>query len=603
MSDDRSHNPSPPTHPPHPPADAEASIDRDDASSTEQPPPHPPLPPIPPSPTLDPESLDLTLEADLPPPAVVDRQIARAAPRLTPDGRLMSGKLAGLSMAGAILTLSWPILIESVLNSTVGLTDTLLSAQLSEAATDAIGGASYMLWFVGLVAMSVGIGTTALVARAIGGGRFSVANAAVGQSILLAAVSGVLVAALLWAVSPLAATILSLKGDARNHFIEYLRVISFGVPGITLISAGIAAARGAGDSLRPLWAMVLMNVLNVAGSFVLSGVDLVRPASLSDPAGAATRILIKNPGLFDLGVPGIAWGTVIGAYAGAAFMLGLLLSGTSGVTILRRRLKPHRVTLDRLIRLAVPSFLETFGMWIGNFMVVLMVGWIGLERLAQAAAASAVNAAEGGVGGMGGAGGAMGAHIIAIRLESFSYLPGFALGTAAATLVGQFLGAGSPVQAHRAVQRCLVVSCAIMAAAGLVFILLPRQIVSLVSTQPSHLELAPALMFITGWVQIPFGISIVLRSALRGAGDAKAVAALMWITTYGVRLPLAYLFSGVTIPTPFLVPLGGPESIPHPFFESADLARLWVALCFEIVIRAALYYARFHGGKWQTARV
>lgn len=530
------------------------------------------------------------MEADLPPPAVVDRQIARSSPRLTADGRLMSGKLAGLSMAGAIVTLSWPILIESVLNSTVGLTDTLLAAQISEAATDAIGGASYMLWFVGLVAMSVGIGTTALVARAIGGGRVSVANAAVGQSILLAAVSGVGVGALVWLMSPAAATVLSLKGEAHEAFVSYLRVISLGVPGITLISSGIAAARGAGDSLRPLWAMVLMNVLNIAGSFVLSGVDLVRPER-SGAGEVAARVLVKNPDLFEMGVPGIAWGTVIGAYAGAAFMLWLLYSGRSGVTILRRRLKPHRVTLDRLVRLAVPSFLETFGMWIGNFLVVLMVGWIGLERLSQAATE------------VGGAGGAMGAHIIAIRLESFSYLPGFALGTAAATLVGQFLGAGSPAQARRAVQRCLAVSCALMGVAGLVFILVPETIVSLVSTQPSHLALAPTLMFITGWVQIPFGVSIVLRSALRGAGDAKAVAALMWVTTYGIRLPLAYLLSGVTVPTPFLAWLGGPESIAHPIFESADLSRLWIALCVEIVIRAGLYYVRFHSGKWETARV
>src|SRR5436190_14699395 len=113
-------------------------------------------------------------------PVAVAAQPPRALPEgALPDGRIKSGRLAGLSMGTAIWVLAWPILIESFLNSLVGLTDTLLSAQLSEAATDAIGGASYLLWFVGLVVQSIGVGATALISRAVGGGRLAVANAAV----------------------------------------------------------------------------------------------------------------------------------------------------------------------------------------------------------------------------------------------------------------------------------------------------------------------------------------------------------------------------------------------------------------------------------------
>src|SRR5204863_7143728 len=97
------------------------------------------------------------------------------------DGRIRSGRLAGLGMGAAIWVLAWPILAESFLNSLVGLTDTFLSAQLSEAATDAIGGASYLLWFIGLVVQAIGVGATALISRAVGRGRVAVANAAVGQ--------------------------------------------------------------------------------------------------------------------------------------------------------------------------------------------------------------------------------------------------------------------------------------------------------------------------------------------------------------------------------------------------------------------------------------
>ncbi len=125
----------------------------------------------------------------------VEIQKGRIAIGLTSDGRIKSGKLAGLSMGGAIWVLSWPILVESFLNSLVGLTDTVLAAALpnGEAATDAIGGASYIMWFIGLTIMAIGIGATALISRAVGGGKLAVANAALGQTVLLALILGTVV--------------------------------------------------------------------------------------------------------------------------------------------------------------------------------------------------------------------------------------------------------------------------------------------------------------------------------------------------------------------------------------------------------------------------
>lgn len=536
-----------------------------------------------PATVVDPTTLDASQEDGLP----SARALRRASSGLDANGRLRSGKLAGLSMTAAIVTLSWPILIESFLNSMVGLTDTFLAAQISEAATDAIGGASYVMWFIGLVAMSVAAGGTALVSRAVGASRLAVANAALAQSLILGLIAAVVVGIFVAITAPLAARILSLHGEAHDAFVSYLRIIATGVPGMAILAVGIACARGAGDSLRPLMSMVIVNVVNMVASFLLSGADLKIAAAGDAPA----RILLEHPCSFNLGTRGIAIGTVIGDYCGAAFTLFLLFRGTSGITLLRHRLRVHWVTLRRLIRLAVPSFLETFGMWIGNFFIILIVGWIGMERAAHGVAKAL---AEHGASEQGGA---MGAHIIAIRIESFSFLPGFAIGTAAATLVGQYLGANAPHLARRAILICTVITSILMGITGVAFILFPKAIVSLISTQPAHLELAPMLMFITGWVQIPFGIGIVLRSALRGAGDAKAVAYLMWVSTYLIRLPLVYVLSGVDIPLP------GGGVIDNPFFSEPSLSRLWIALCAEIVLRAVLYSGRFLQGKWAVARI
>lgn len=503
---------------------------------------------------------------------------ARRGPGAPGDGRIRSGKLAGLTMNRAIFVLSWPILIDSLLNSFVGLTDTVLAAALpnGEAATDAIGGASYIMWFVGLVLMAIDVGVTALISRAVGAGRLAAANAAVGQAMLLAVVSGVLVGALVVAAAGPLAALMNLNPAATTSFMVYMLYLGLGAPFSAILFAGIACARGAGDSARPLGAMAIVNLVNVLVSWSLTGADLKWTSLVNGEP--VTRVILANPFDINMGVAGIALGTIIANAMGAAFMVLMLARGVAGVRLRRNRLRAHPLTMARLIRVGLPNFFETLGMWFGNFLIVLMVGWMTVRD----------------------AGGLLGAHIVAIRIEAFSFLPGFAMGAAAATLAGQFLGAGSPAMARRAIWRCTLVTLVMMGIGGAAFIVAPGPIVGLMTSQPTHLALAPKLIFIAGLVQIPFGLSIVLRSALRGAGDVKAVMYLTWTTTYAVRLPLAYLFSGVDIPLPAGLG-GGVLENPSPF--DGGLPGLWVGLCAEILFRAVLFTARFYQAGWTKARV
>lgn len=501
-----------------------------------------------------------------------------AALGLTPDGRLKSGRLAGLTMGAAIIQLSWPILVESLLNALVGLTDTVLAAQISSAATDAIGGASYCMWFVGLIAMAIGIGATALISRAVGAGRIAVANAATGQTMILCAIGGVCCGVMTAALAAPAAWLLNMSAEASSAFVTYMRILSLGVPAMSMLAGGIACARGAGDSFRPLMAMVAVNLINAPVSFVLAGVDL-QVTSFVD-GQAVTRTVLDNPFSFNLGIAGIAWGTVIGEFVGLMIVLLMLVRGSAGVRLTARRLSPHRTTMARMLKVGLPSFFETVGMWLGNFAIIVIVGWLSISGAHPT-----------------GTGGLLGAHIVAIRIESFSYLPGFAMGTAAATLVGQYLGAGSPLMARRVITRCTIITALMMGAMGAAFCLMPRTITGWITSQSEHLEIVPRLLFITGLVQIPFGIGIILRSALRGAGDARPVMWITWISTYLVRLPLVYLLSGVDVPLP------GGRVLQHPIFSEPSLAMLWAALCIEIVIRAILMGARFLHGGWMRVRV
>src|SRR5262249_31597743 len=146
---------------------------------------------------------------------------------------------------------------------------------------------------------------------------------------------------------------------------------------------------------------------------------------------------------------------------------------------------------------------------------------------------------------------------------------------------------------------CTIVAAIQMGLMGVFFMGLGDAIAGFVSSQPEHLKIVPKLLFITGIVQVPFAIGIVLRVGMRGGGDAKWVMYLTWIGTYLIRLPLVYLFSRVDI---HLTDSPNGPIIPNPSPIGGTLEWVWIALCIEIIIRAALFLARFLHGGWVRQR-
>ena len=491
---------------------------------------------------------------------------------LSDDGKFRKGRLAGLNMNQAIWILAWPVVLESFLNSLVGLVDTKLSASLpgGEAATDAIGGASYFMWLIGLVIMALGVGATALISRSVGKGRLGVANAILGQTMTLSAILGVLVGIGIWLLVPFISTALNMSPEATNFFNQYMAIIALGVPAASVLFGMIACSRGAGDSISPLKAMIARNIVNIIVSWGLSGITIY---GLTSPLG------------LDMGITGIALGTVTGDLVGAAYITHMARSGKWSIKLKLIRMKLHKLTVWRLYRLGIPNFLETFGLWIGNFFIILFVGFLTIQLNQD---------------------GLLGVHIIGIRIEAFSFMPGFGMGIAAATLAGQYLGMNRPDLAKQAVFRCTMIATIIMGSIGAAFILIPHQITALLSDQPIHAEIVPQLLIVCGIVQIPFAISIVFRTAMRGAGDVKVVMALTWTATYALRLPIAYTLSGVDIPLPHF--LGGgvlhnPDLLRSFFGIEPGLTALWIGLCTEMVLRALLFGARFFQGGWLKVKV
>lgn len=470
-------------------------------------------------------------------------------------GVIRSGKLAGRSMWAAIWILAMPVLLQQLMQASVGLADKIFAGRLPDEiirpGLDAIGIGSYIGWFIGIAMAGLGIGGQAIIARAMGSGDEAEAHDALGEAMMLSLMWGGIVGLALWfSVEPLAA-MTGLTDDAVPYLYEYIRTIAVAMPMCAIMMVGSMCLHGAGETLKPSLIAISVNVVNILASWFLSGVDL-----------AFGGFVIENPSPLNLGVLGIAMGTSVSYLIGAVATIWVLKRGVKDLQLRASELAISRHMSYRIVRVGIPNFMEGVAMWGVNLFVLMFIGWIDVRD--------------------GSGGGLQGAHVIAVQWEAFSFLPGFAIGIAAGALAGQYLGAGNAPMARKAIMACTGIGALIMTGLGVLFILEAEWLTRVISSDPIHLEQTPPLLRICGAVQIFFAITMVVRQGLRGVGDTRWTFIITTVSSYGVRLPAAWLL-GV-------------------YFDWG-LTGIWIALCGEIVVRAMLFLGRFIHGGWTRIRV
>jgi len=396
----------------------------------------------------------------------------------------------------AILILAIPMVLEMMMESVFVVCDVFFVSKLGPDAVATVGLTESLLAIVYTIAMGLSIGVTATVARRTGEHDAEGASRTAVQGIAI----GVFVSILLGIGGAIfAPTLLGLMGASPDVLATgsmFTRVMLGGNASILLLFLINGIFRGAGDaqlSMRTLW---LANAINI----------LLGPC------------LIFGLGPFPrLGVTGAAIATTIGRSTGVLFALAQFFRRSGRVHIHRRHLRLDPGLMLKLVRLSGSG---TFQVLIGT------ASWIGLVRILAGFGSTA-----------------LAGYTIAIRIVLFALLPSWGMGNAAATMVGQALGARKPERAEQAVWRAAFYNLCFLGSVSLLFFFGARGIVSLFTQDPAVADYARTGLRVIAIGFVLYAYGMVLSQAFNGAGDTWTPTWIGFFTMWLFEIPLAYVLA------------------------------------------------------------
>jgi putative MATE family efflux protein len=383
--------------------------------------------------------------------------------------------------------------------------------------------------------MGLSIGATALVARRTGEHDPEGASRAAGQSILLGLLTAVAIAAF---GGPNAGALLRVMGAPESVVASgtgFTRIMLGGNATVLLLFLLNAVFRGSGDAAIAMRVLMVGNAINIVlGPCFIFGV-----------------------GPFpEMGVAGAATATNIGRGTAVLIQLATLARGHGRVRIERRHLRLDFRTMRSVVRLSGSG---TFQILIGTASYVALVRILSLFGSA-----------------------ALAGYTIGIRVILFALLPAFGISNAAATMVGQNLGAGSPERAERAVWTAARYNMAFLGAVGVVFLLFAPQIASLFSSDPAVAPFAVGCLRIVSLGFVFYAVGMTLTQAFNGAGDT-------WTPTF-INIGVFWLWE---------IPLAWWLATRTGFGARGVFIALTVAYSSLAVVSAIL----FRRGRWKTRTI
>jgi putative MATE family efflux protein len=397
------------------------------------------------------------------------------------------------SLNRSIVLLAIPMVLELVLESLFAVVDVFWVGRLGANAVATVGLTESMVMMAFSIGLGLSLSTTAMVARRIGEKDPEDAAIAAVQAIVLGLLISVGLGIPAWIFAP---RLLLLMGASPAILVMgsgYAHVALGGCGVIIMLFLNNAIFRGAGDAaiaMRLLW---VSNIINL----------------ILDPC------LIFGLGPFPhLGVTGAALATFTGRGIGVLYQFYRLMRGTERIHVLVRHLRLNLPVLWRLLRVSLTGILQ---------FAIANVSWIGVVRIVALFGGSAVAG-----------------YTIAMRIVGFYILPAWGLSNAAATLVGQNLGARHPERAEQAVWRTGVYNMLFLGALGVFFIVFAKPVVGIFVDDPAVVAIGARALRTFCCGNIGYAWVMVTLQAFNGAGDTVTPTIVYFFGFWLFELPLAW---------------------------------------------------------------
>jgi len=450
------------------------------------------------------------------------------------DSRNTNILTSGSLLAG-LWALAWPMFVSAVLQNAQSLIDLFWVGRLGTDAVAAlaIGGTLTMTLFP--VVMGVCVGTLAFVSRNVGAGRYDEANAAAGQSLLLGLILGLAAGITAGTFAQPLCRLLGARGEVLRLGSDYLRIVFAGSFTVFLLFAGGSVLRGAGNAVVPMLAMLLANILN----------------AVLDPI-----MIYGLLGFPRLEVAGAALATVVSQGVAAMFILGIIAKGVAHLRVPLTQWKLRGALAVRILRVGLPSSAQMLSRSLMSLVLMRIVALCGMAAVA--------------------------AYGIGLRIHTLILLPTFAIGDAAATMVGQNLGAGQPGRARRAAWLATLTATALIAVTATALFIFAPQMPMIFDRSTIVVESGTAYLRIVSPFYVFAALSIVLGRAQMGAGETVPPMLCTILSLWGIQVPFAAWWSRQFDP-----PTNG----------------IWWAIALALLVNALLTTLWFQMGRWQKKQL
>ena len=434
-----------------------------------------------------------------------------------------------------ILALAWPAIIDNLLHTLTHTADMIMVGQLGASSLAGVGLGGQVIFIFQSFMIAITAGTVAMIARSIGEENAQKARNVLEQSLVFGSCAALAATPLLYAFVDDFLQIYQAEADVIMLSTNYLRIAVFGTAFIFICLACAQSLRGAGDTRTPLIVSSTINMVNIGLNYLF---------------------IFGKGGFPAMGVKGAALGTTLAFIWGASLYFFLLLRNYLKISVSFRGFRPDVSTVKKVLHIGTPAALEQLVIQAGFLVFTVIITSFGTASIA--------------------------AHQIGVRIQSFSFMPGFGFSMAATALVGQNLGAGLPEEAEKSGWEACKLAIALMTVGGALLFIFAREIAVVFVSETAVIDKAVIFIRILAFGEPAIAIHFTLAGALRGAGDTKWPLYASTAGLYGLRIPTAIILG---------------------YFLGWGVFGAWIAMTAEYFVRSSVIFLRFKKGGWKTITV